>query len=65
MQVSREARKKIYTHETKTATLNSLGPGPAEYIKENADRQRFGERDRFSMPRVSKLLLNLFDSLID
>ena len=53
MQVSRDARKRLYNRETETAQLNSLGPGPAEYLKENADRQRFGERDRFSIPRVS------------
>jgi len=38
MQVTRDARKRIYNHETEMATLNSLGPGPAEYLKERADR---------------------------
>ena len=52
MQISREARKKLYTRESESAQLNSLGPGPAEYKKENADRQQFGERDRFSIPKV-------------
>ena len=53
MQVSRDVRKKLYTRESESAQLNSLGPGPAQYLKENADRQRFGERDRFSIPKVS------------
>lgn len=54
MQVTRDARKRLYAHETESAQLNCLGPGPAEYLKENADRQRFGERDRFSIPKASR-----------
>ena len=57
MQVTRDARKRLYAHETESAQLNCLGPGPAEYLKENADRQRFGERDRFSIPKVSQIQL--------
>lgn len=59
MQVTRDARKRLYTHESESAQLNSLGPGPAEYLKEKADRQRFGERDRFSIPKVSILSIIL------
>ena len=50
MQASREQRRKIFTKESASANLNSLGPGPTKYIKENADRQRFGEKDRFTIP---------------
>ena len=59
MQASRDARKRLYARETESAQLNSLGPGPAKYIKENADRQRFGERDRFSIPKVSSTLKHI------
>ena len=54
VQASRDQRSKLFSRETETAQLNSLGPGPAEYSKEKADRLRFGERERFSIPQASR-----------
>lgn len=43
MQATREQRKMLFFRENEAALLNTLGPGPAKYIKEQADRVRFGE----------------------
>lgn len=54
MQATRAQRKMLFFRENETALLNSIGPGPAKYLKEKADRVRFGECNKFSIPKVSK-----------
>lgn len=53
-QASRDQRKKLFNRETESAQLNSLGPGPAGYSKEKADKQLFVESERFSIPQASR-----------
>ena len=50
---SRFQRALMYTHECESALLNRLGPGPAEYETHLIDRARFGDKNKFSIPRVS------------
>ena len=50
---SRFQRALLYTHENESALLNRLGPGPAEYETHLVERVRFGEKNKFSIPRVS------------
>ena len=41
--------------ENESALLNNLGPGPAMYSDINPKRIIFGEKDKFSIPRVSTI----------
>ena len=54
MQASRDQRKLLFVKENESALLNKLGPGPAKYSDINPKKIIFGEKDKFSIPRVSK-----------
>ena len=51
---SRFQRALLYSHEAESALLNSLGPGPAEYETHLIERPLFGEKNKFTIPKVSK-----------
>ena len=42
-----------YCRENESANLNTLGQGPAAYKVHLIDRIRFGEANKFTIPRVS------------
>lgn len=53
MQASRDQRKLLFVKENESALLNKLGPGPAKYSDINPKKIIFGERDKFTIPKVS------------
>lgn len=50
---SRFQRTLTYCRENESANLNTLGQGPAAYKVHLIDRIRFGEANKFTIPRVS------------
>ena len=63
---SRFQRTLLFCRENESALLNQLGQGPAAYEThgKTIEKIRFGEKNRFSIPRVSitniKFLIKLF-----
>jgi hypothetical protein len=52
---SRFQRTLLFCRENESALLNKLGQGPAAYETHLIGKIRFGEKNRFSIPRVSIL----------
>jgi hypothetical protein len=52
---SRFQRTLLFCRENESALLNKLGQGPAAYETHLISKIRFGEKNRFSIPRVSIL----------
>ena len=50
---SRFQRTLLYVKENEPALLNALGPGPAEYETHLIEKARFGEKHKYSIPKVS------------
>jgi hypothetical protein len=50
---SRFQRTLLYCKENESALLNALGPGPAEYPTHLVEKARFGEKHKYTMPKVS------------
>ena len=57
---SRFQRTLLFCRENESALLNQLGQGPAAYEThgKTIEKIRFGEKNRFSIPRVSILISN-------
>jgi len=54
---SRFQRTLTYNRENETALLNQLGQGPAAYKTHLMDRIRFGEANKFSIPREDRKII--------
>jgi hypothetical protein len=53
MQASRFQRTLLFVKENESALLNKLGQGPAAYDTQRFDKDTFGKKYQFSIPRVS------------
>ena len=63
---SRFQRTLLYNRENESALLNTLGQGPAAYETHLIERIRFGEANKFTIPRVSSQIFQFtYHFLID
>lgn len=54
MQATRDQRKLLFVKENESALFNKLGPGPAKYSEIYPKKIIFGQKDKYSIPKVSK-----------
>lgn len=62
---SRFQRTLTFNRENESALLNNLGQGPAAYETHLIERIRFGEANKFTIPRVSITIISIHPSIIE
>jgi hypothetical protein len=57
MQTTRFQRAMLFSKETESAQMNSLGQGPAAYDIQTLDKEGLGKKFAYTMPKVSFLII--------
>lgn len=57
---TRDQQERLYCHEYEKSFYNRYGPGPSYYTYENTNSGFNKDKNKFSIPKVSTLILTIF-----